>query len=83
MELRYKLINAVTEYDRKQSTRKGYNHYALAQYLMAVENVCNAVNCGTTRREALLDNFNGQLLDVCLKALNMDTSTKAEQMGTL
>lgn len=30
------LVHAVTEYDRKQEKRKGYNRYALAQYLSAV-----------------------------------------------
>jgi hypothetical protein len=80
---RHQLLHAVTEHDRKQSTRKGYNRYALAHYLAAVENVCNAVNCGSTRRDALVDNFCGRLLDICLKALNMDKSTREEQMGGL
>lgn len=82
-EERFKLVHAVTEYDRKQSARKSYNRYALAQYLGAVENASNAINCGTCRREALVDYFNGRLLDVCLKALNLDPSSRQEQMGGL
>lgn len=78
--MRFTLSHAVTQYDRKQSTRKGYNPYALPQYLMAVDRVHNAVNCGSTRRDALVENFNGRLLDVCLKALNMEPSTRDEQM---
>jgi hypothetical protein len=78
---RYALSSAVTQFDIKQSKRKHYNRYALAQYLAAVENASNAINCGTTRREALIQYFNGRLLDVCLKALNMEPSTKQEQMG--
>jgi hypothetical protein len=81
IEMRFKLLHAVTEYDRKQSTGKGYNRYALANYLAAVEDVTNAVNCGSTRRDALVSRFNGRLLDVCLKSLNMDRSTREEQMG--
>jgi hypothetical protein len=83
IEMHYELAHAVTQYDRKQYTRRGYNMYALAQYLEAVDRVYNAVNCGTTRRDALVDNFNGRLLDVCLKALNMDKSTDEEQRGSL
>ncbi|MGB0108572.1 MAG: hypothetical protein WBP52_08725 [Terriglobales bacterium] len=83
IEMRFSLVNAVTEYDRKQSTRKHYNRYALAQYLAAVEDVTNAVNCGSTRRDALVSKLNGRLLDVCLKALNMDRSTREEQLGSL
>jgi hypothetical protein len=81
IEMRFTLVHAVTEYDRKQSTRKHYNRYALPQYLMAIDHVTNAVNCGRTRRDALVDKFNGRLLDVCLKALNMDKSTREEQLG--
>lgn len=38
-EIRVKLLNAVTEYDRKQSTKKCYNRYALAQYIAQIDNV--------------------------------------------
>ena len=36
------LIRAVTDFDRKQSTKKGYNHYALAQYMFAVDAICSS-----------------------------------------
>ena len=78
---RIKLLSAVTEYDRKQSTKKFYNIYALAQYLMAVDRARDAMaDDGLTLRDALISAFNGRLLDVCLKAVGEPTSTKAEQM---
>lgn len=79
--IKNKLLHAVTEYDRKQSTKKFYNIYALAQYLMAVERASEyMVNYDMTLREALLKSFNGRLLDVCLKAAGEPTSTKHEQL---
>jgi hypothetical protein len=83
VEMRFVLVHAVSEYDRRQSTRKHYNRYAMAKYLAAVEDVTNAVNCGSTRRDALTSKFNGRLLDVCLKVLKMDRSTREEQRGSL
>lgn len=36
------LIHAVTEFDKKQSARKGYNPYALAQYMFAIDAICES-----------------------------------------
>lgn len=81
---RTKLLHAVTEYDRKQSTKKGYNIYALAHYLMAVDRARDAmVDEGLDLRAALISCFNGRLLDVCLKAVGEPTSTRQEQFGRL
>lgn len=82
---RNRLLHAVTQYDIKQSTKKFYNHYALAQYLMAVDRARDAMldNPNMTIRQALITAFNGRLLDVCFKAVGEPTSTKAEQMGRL
>lgn len=81
---RNRLLHAVTQYDIKQSTKKYYNHYALAQYLMAVDRARDAMaDDGLTLRAALITAFNGRLLDVCFKAVGEPTSTKAEQMGRL
>ena len=49
-----KLMHAVTEYDRKQSTRKGYNPYALPQYFAAVNDALADIAAGTSPRAALL-----------------------------
>jgi hypothetical protein len=83
--MRDTLIQAVTKYDLKQAAlamrnkRRYYNRFAFGLYLEAVERVCEDLNNNVGLREALTDNFTGQLLDVCLKALEMDKSTDAEQ----
>lgn len=70
MTIQDKLNHAVTEWDRKQSTRRGYNRYALAQYLAAVDRVCESIKHeGVTIQMALHENFEDRLLDVCLKAV--------------
>jgi len=80
---RHKLVHALTQYDIQQSRCKYYNVHALPLYLMALDRAVNAINCGTCRREALVENFCGRLLDKMLKALAMDESTDAEQRGSL
>jgi len=81
---RNKLLHAVTEYDRKQSLKRFYNVYALAQYLMAVDRARDEmIENSLTLRQALITCFNGRLLDVCLKAVGEPTSTKEEQLGRL
>jgi hypothetical protein len=74
-----KLAHAVTEYDRKQFGKRGYNPYALGQYLQAVANVDEDLAAGMDLRKAIVSNFNGRLLDRCLKAVGLETSTIEEQ----
>ena len=81
MNLHFKLSHAVTEYDRKQQGKRGYNVYALSHYLGAVNDVEDAVKSGKSLRSALVSNFNGRLLDACLKAVGELTSTSLEQRG--
>ena len=81
MNWQMKLSHAVTEYDRRQQGKRGYNVYALAQYLGAVNKVEDAVKSGKSLRAALVANFNGRLLDVCLKAVGEAASTSLEQRG--
>ena len=73
------LVHAVTEYDRKQSTRKGYNMWALPQYLRAIDNVEREIADGMELRPAITHNFCGRLLDVVLKSVGLSQSTDAEQ----
>jgi hypothetical protein len=69
MDLNAKLIAAVTEWDRKQSGKRGYNPYALAQYFAAVEEAMILVGKGISPAVALRSVFNDRLLDYCLKAI--------------
>lgn len=78
-DIHSQLSHAVTEYDRKESTKKYYNHYALALYLKAVQDTMAEVNSGTPVRKALTHNFNGRLLNVVLKAVGEAGATKEEQ----
>ena len=81
---RNQLLHAVTQYDIKESRKKYYNIYALAQYIMAVDRARDTMaDDGLDLRAALITCFNGRLLDVCLKAVGLPTSTKQEQMGRL
>lgn len=64
------LEHAVTAWDRKQSARKGYNHYALGIYLRRVDEVMEDVEAGMPMEQALRRGFNDRLLDHLLKALS-------------
>lgn len=73
-----KLFNALTEYDIKQSKKAGYNPYALGHYAKALENVEADMIKGMTIRQAIINNFCGQLMNVCLKACGEPKATKEE-----
>lgn len=75
------LRHAVTRYDRRQEGRKGYNPYALGLYMGAVGRVEQDLLAGASLRGALVHNFNGRLLDFCLKSLKLETYV--EKRGAL
>lgn len=75
----WKVIHALTAYDRKQEGKRGYNMYALAMYCEASTKAEVAVHAGATWRDALVKNFCGRLLDIALKAVGETKSTDAEQ----
>lgn len=77
--MRNKLINAATEYDRKQSTKRGYNHYALPQYFAAVDDAVSQIDKGKPVRGELLRCFTGRLLDTLLRSVGESKSTHDEQ----
>lgn len=68
-ELRVKLTSAVTEWDRRESGKRGYNFYALPQYLNAVESVVERFWEGLTLKQALEAHFNDRLLAHLKKAI--------------
>ena len=51
------LVHELTTLDREESTRKGWNPYALAHYLRAAEDVAVAVAAGVDRESAFADAF--------------------------
>lgn len=76
-----KLINAVTEYDRKQKARKGYNPYALAHYAAAIGNIRDDMKRGISLRQAILNNTLDRLCDTCLKAVGEKPYTREEMFA--
>lgn len=78
-EHRTRLTMAVTDYDRKQQGKAGYNIYALPQYLGAVHRAEDEVADGATIRAALLRCFTGRLLTVTLKAVGEPAATDEER----
>jgi len=75
------LLHALTEYDRKQSSKRGYNMYALPQYIGRLHDIDADLAQGADLRAALTAAFCGRLLDVCLKAVGLPKSTDGEQRG--
>lgn len=77
-ETRVKLSMALTTYDRKQSTKRFYNPYALGLYLEALARCEELASKGHDLRLCLLNCFNGKLLDALLKSVGLPLHTKAE-----
>jgi hypothetical protein len=80
-EIKARLVHAVTAYDRKQSTKRGYNHYALGQYLERIEMIMDDIANGSDPRKAIVAGFSDRLLDHCLKALGESGFTESEKNG--
>ncbi len=79
---RFDLVNTVTEWDRKQSTKKGYNRFALGHLFGAVQKVERLIDVHQwTLRNALLVSFNGNVLNKCLKAVNEKPYERFEELG--
>lgn len=79
--MKQKLVHAFTEYDRKQSTRRGYNPFALGQYFLRIDEICADIDRGAKPREAILAGFTGRLADVALRAIGEPTTTMKEWQG--
>ncbi len=77
----HKLLTALTEYDRKQSKKKGYNIYALPQYMTALQYVRDDMAGGMSLREALVNNFHDRLLVALFKGVGEPRATDREVRG--
>jgi hypothetical protein len=80
-EITRRLTHAVTEYDRKESSKKHYNRFALGQYFERIADIRADLDRGAEVRAAIVAGFTGRLLDVCLKSVGESTSVDAEQRG--
>lgn len=77
--LRARIFMALTEYDRKQSTKKHHNPYALAHYCGALERLEERVNNGVELRKAICQTFHGAVGNVVMKAAGLPKMTNDEQ----
>lgn len=81
MEIKFKLMQALTAYDRRQSKTKHWNPNALGIYFQRVNEVCADIAAGAKVRDAILAGFNDRVLDVCLRAVGQPEATRAEAQG--
>ena len=81
MNLHDTLIHAVTDYDRKQWRKRGYNPHALGIYFERVEAICADMRAGAGLREAITAGFSGKLADACLRAFGLPITTDEESRG--
>jgi hypothetical protein len=76
-----KLASVVTEYDRKQSTKRGYNVNALGIMLGAVHNIEREIALGYTLRSCILNSVCGRLADLMLTAVGEPKQDNSELRG--
>ena len=81
VKLRFQLITAVTDYDRKDSTKRNYNIYALPQYFQRVDSILSDVEAGADPRSAIVAGFIGTLRNFVLRKLKMSGSSTEEDRG--
>lgn len=79
LEIKAKLVHAVTAYDRRQSTKKHYNHNALPQYFARIDEIIADVEAGADPRKAIIAGFLDRLQDSCLRACDLAIGTGDEQ----
>ena len=80
-QIRARLVHGATEYDRKQSAKRGWNPYALGIYLQRIDDIMVDIERGADPRSAIVAGFTDRLLDVMLKACGFEKGTVAECRG--
>ncbi|CAK9251251.1 unnamed protein product [Sphagnum jensenii] len=61
---------------------KGYNIYALGQYMARVKEIVADIKRGADVRKAVVRGFNGRIAAACLKALKLPAYTKQDAIGS-
>lgn len=74
------LVHALTEYDRKQSRKRGYNPHALGIYFQRLDDICADIDAGADVRAAIVAGFSDRLVDSCLRALKLPITTNDEAL---
>lgn len=81
VEIKARLVATAMQFDLKASKRRGYNPWAIAQYLERIDLVCAEITLGTKVRDALLNGFNDRLLTAMLKAVGEPDFTPGESIN--
>ncbi len=70
-QLDSKLAHILTEYDRKQSTKRCYNIYALGIMFQSKDSIIESLrkNPDQLTKDVICEHFNDRLLDFILKKL--------------
>jgi hypothetical protein len=79
--LRTAMIAALTTYDRKQATKRGYNRYALGQYFARADEVLADIEAGADVRAAVVNGFSGRIAAAVLKELKLPAYTREDAIG--
>lgn len=66
-----RMVHGLTEYDIKQSSKRGYNHYALGQYLQHANEAHNELKQGQPIEKVLPNHFQDRLLTHMQKRLGV------------
>lgn len=74
-----KLSTALIEYDKKESRKKSYNRFAMGIYIQALHEVDEMLDNGIDLRDAILECFNGRLLDYLLKSVDLPLASQVER----
>ena len=69
MNLRDRLVFALTEWDRKESVKRHHNPYALGIYLARAEQIESDIASGADPAQAVAAGFSGPLLRFLQKRL--------------
>ena len=74
-QLKENLTRAVTRYDRKQTSKKSYNTYALSQYLIRIDDIVKDVENGAEIGAAIVAGFTpGPLRNTCMKSVGLSVN---------
>lgn len=79
-QLKAKLVNGLTTYDRRQSKKRGYNHHALAIYLQRVDEIVADVERGAPVNKALQRGFCGAVLKAACQAVGIVAPDNNDRM---
>jgi hypothetical protein len=63
------LLHVITAYDTRASRRRGYNPWALPQYMEALDRAASMVDEGASWEAAISKCYNDRLEAACLKGL--------------